>query len=239
MFQKVNDITVKKMDTGGGSAEVLRGSEIFDTPFFTCFISAKRRSGKTNLIFNILTRIASNNKKQRSHIILICPTVNKDKTYAAIMDYFEKRNYSIAAYDSMIDDETGNNILIELMETLKDIKDDRDNYIVVIDDMSYEMKNPALATFLKNGRHYRIRTILSSQYYNDLAKNIRAQIEYFILFGGVSNDKLEEIHMNADISIPYEEFKEAYDNATNQKYNFLFVDKNRDELRHNFNSLWK
>jgi hypothetical protein len=90
---------------------------------------------------------------------------------------------------------------------------------------------------LKKNRHFRSKILISSQHLNDLLPEGRKQIDYFILFRGHPMKKIEEIHRDADISIPLDEFYRVYKFATEEPYSFLYVDSASGEFRRNFNTL--
>jgi hypothetical protein len=73
---------------------------------------------------------------------------------------------------------------------------------------------------------------------NDLAPESRKNIDFWLLFAGHSDEKLLTIFENCDLNLTFELFKALYLDATKEKYNFLFVDKNRNEFRKNFNYLY-
>ena len=87
---------------------------------------------------------------------------------------------------------------------------------------------------LKTNRHYKSKCIISSQYVNDLVPMARRQIDYYLLFGGINEQKLKEIYMNADLNISEDHYIKLYLDATNEKYNFFYIDTN-GEYRRNFN----
>lgn len=107
-------------------------------------------------------------------------------------------------------------------------------YILVFDDMSDELKDPFIPVLLKKNRHYKLKVIISSQYYNDIRKDGRQQLDYMLIFGGVPEEKLIEVHKDLDLSIPLQTFLKCYKNATNVKYNFLYIDVRSEQLRRNF-----
>src|SRR5581483_2928508 len=111
--------------------------------------------------------------------------------------------------------------------------------IIVLDDLSNELKSKSLVTLLKRHRHYKSKTIISSQYYLDLLPESREQIDYFILFKGQTEKKMETIYKDAQLAIPYDLFVKLYHNATSKPYGFLFVDKRTDEFRQGFNKVYE
>jgi hypothetical protein len=68
-----------------------------------------------------------------------------------------------------------------------------------------------------------------------LAPAGRSQIDYWLLYQGHSEAKLEEIFGYLNLDITFEKFKELYHSATKEKYNFLYIDRNDETFRKNFN----
>lgn len=229
--KKINDIVVRPIEIVQQTTR-LKGSKIFSSPFFTCFICAMRRSGKTNLIYNIIKQVAS---KRTTAIIIIGSTVNKDATWKAITEFLRENKYRFFTAESLTSN--GESLLSALLEELSG--PDNSNYLVILDDLSSELKDPVLTCFIKKSRHYNIRLVISSQYYNDLLPAARQQLEYFILYRNIENFKLEEIHRNANIAVDFPTFLRIYRDATETKYNFLFIDKLNDEMRKNFSEIYE
>lgn len=108
-------------------------------------------------------------------------------------------------------------------------------YLIILDDLSTELKNTALISLLKKNRHFKSRILISSQYLNDVSPQARRQIDLLILFGNLPEKKLKEIYKDFDISLTYEEFIKIYKNSTKDKFNFLYLDLNNNDYRKNFN----
>jgi hypothetical protein len=60
-------------------------------------------------------------------------------------------------------------------------------------------------------------------------------IDIWLLFGGHTEEKLEEIWKSTDPVVDFDTFKQLYNDATAEQYNFLFIDKNTGQYRKNFN----
>lgn len=112
------------------------------------------------------------------------------------------------------------------------------DYIFLFDDLSSELKSPALETLLKSNRHYKCKTIISTQYIHDIRPEALKQMDIWILFKGQPIKKLEKIYQDADISIPFELFVQIYKNATKKKYSFLYIDTRNDKFRKNFSTMY-
>lgn len=106
--------------------------------------------------------------------------------------------------------------------------------VFIFDDVSNELYNKHIAQLLKTNRHYLAKVILSSQYVQDLAPSSRKQIDYWLLFGGHSVDKLEIIHRDCDTRLPFKKFVELYKKITSEPYAFLLIDVAEDGYRKNF-----
>lgn len=111
-------------------------------------------------------------------------------------------------------------------------------YMIIIDDLSNELKSKTLIKLLKMNRHYKIKVIISSQYANDLLPESIKQMDYALLFAGESEVKLLKLHKDLDLSIDFAEFKNLYYMATAKKYNFLYVDVRNEAYRCNFTHEW-
>jgi hypothetical protein len=108
-------------------------------------------------------------------------------------------------------------------------------YIIVLDDLSAELKSRSLVALLKMNRHFKAKIIISSQYLNDLVPESIKQLDVFCLFKSFTDDKLFEIWQKTDLSIEFSVFEKLYKDATKEKYSFLYVDTRHDEYRKQFN----
>lgn len=108
-------------------------------------------------------------------------------------------------------------------------------YILCFDDLSSDLRHNSIIKNLKSNRHRKIMNILSSQYFLDLNTGAISNLDYMIIFKGQDQDKLEKIHKRLDLGIDFETFKNYYDFAVKDPYNFLYIDIRNDEYRKNFN----
>ena len=107
-------------------------------------------------------------------------------------------------------------------------------YIIILDDLSEELKKKSVASLLKKNRHYKCKVIISSQWLNDLAPDALRQMNVVCLFQGFSVDKLEEFYAKANLGIPFEQFHGMYNDATKEDYSFLYVDTDNGIYRKKF-----
>ena len=109
-------------------------------------------------------------------------------------------------------------------------------YIFIFDDISNQLRDKSVETLLKKNRHFKCKTIISSQYIMDMRPGAINQLDYLILFKNIPRNKLEQTHekLALDHIIPFDDFEKLYHSATEKKYNFLVIDKKHDAFRHNF-----
>ena len=108
-------------------------------------------------------------------------------------------------------------------------------YLIILDDLSNELKSRSLVTLLKKNRHFKAKILISSQYLNDLLPESRKQMDVFLVFRGQPRKKIDEIHRDADVNVDPEEFYDIYKFATEKDYSFLYIDTKTSEFRRNFN----
>ena len=108
-------------------------------------------------------------------------------------------------------------------------------YIIVLDDLSNELKSRSLVSLLKKNRHFKAKILVSSQYLNDLLPESRKQIDVFLVFRGQPEKKLKEIYADADVNVDRDEFYDIYKFATEKEFSFLYIDTKSSTFRRNFN----
>lgn len=251
---KVKPLIINKQDTSS-----IKGSELFPSLYYNLFICSKKRSGKTSLINTILQKCSD----KRTIFFIFCPTVNVDVSWKAIVEYLKNRGNAVQTYTELMDGKV--NILNEIVNELslgqeeekeeekeeepkKKIKFEEQKkkkeykpkklspeVCFIFDDASDMIKNPSLATLLKKNRHLKSNVIISSQYLHDLKPESIKQLDYFIAFKSFSEEKLQLVHKNLDLSIDFSKFWNIYQHCTNKPYSFLYVNVRTDEFRCNFN----
>lgn len=105
----------------------------------------------------------------------------------------------------------------------------------VFDDISGELQNNMITVLLKQNRHFKSKCIISTQSITDVHRKGRTQFNIFILLGGHNDQQLDYIYEAASLSISKNKFYELYKDATKEKYNFLYIDKDHNKFRKNFN----
>lgn len=107
-------------------------------------------------------------------------------------------------------------------------------YLICLDDLGSSLRNKSLDQLVKTNRHYKCTVIISTQHLNDIMPSTLRQQNYCLIFGKFSEDKLKELYKKFDIGVTYEDFYNMYKDATKTKYNFLFIDRPKNEFRSGF-----
>lgn len=108
-------------------------------------------------------------------------------------------------------------------------------YMIILDDLSTELKSTSLISLLKKNRHFKSKIIISSQYWNDLRPESRKQMDNILIFKSIPENKLKEIYHDADLAVSYPTFVKLYKFATKEPFSFLYIDCNDNIFRRNFN----
>lgn len=251
--ERINDFRVADLTPKKASRKKWKGHKLFTEEFFNLFICAKKKSGKTNLLFNVLKETTDAN----TTLFFFSSTIDKDATWMAIVKHFEKEGNPMqvattikdGTFDEMLEilaipeveevesseeDEEGSIIKLHTSKEKKKKKKKPPppNYTIVLDDLSGETRSKEIAQLVKKNRHYRARIIISSQYPKDCDPQTLKQMDYVFLLANHSEDKLKYLHETLDQSIPFPLFQKAYSVSTAMPFSFLYV--GRDEYRWNF-----
>lgn len=109
-------------------------------------------------------------------------------------------------------------------------------YFLIFDDLSDELSNKSIPTLVKKNRHFTMKMLFSSQYYHDLSKPARTNLDYILLYPHIPEEKLELLHKESDMATSYPIFQKLYNHATKENYNFLYCDLRKHKFRKNLNS---
>jgi hypothetical protein len=271
MKKVINNLKIIPIKVDKPEGHTVKGCDMFAEIYSNIFLCAKKGSGKTNVVFNILKNCAD----KRTNIIFFSSTHNNDANYIYIKEYLRLKKIPTMYYDSIFDRK--HNILQDVIDMMraedkpesdedteekkksraelqreKDVKrilgvpEDTEKkkerppkkispkFIIICDDLpSIELRSKTVDTLLKTNRHFKSKVIISSQWL-DLNPAGRRQLNYYLLFKGINDVKLESFYELMDLDISYEKFMELYKDATHKQYNFFFVDT-LGEFRQNFN----
>jgi hypothetical protein len=112
-------------------------------------------------------------------------------------------------------------------------------YLLVFDDLSTELKDPSFTSLVKKNRHYKVKTITSTQWVHDVRPDALKQMDYILLFKGFTDDKLEKIIRDGALGVDFARLNQLYNHAVKEPFNFLYIDTRHDGFRKNFNQMYK
>jgi hypothetical protein len=260
--REINDFKISKIRLPERDEKKIRGGELLPL-YSNTFICAKKNSGKTTVIFNILKKCVDKN----TIVDLFVSTIEKDRSWIQILEFLKKKNVRFNAHMSSNDD-NGRDLIKDIIDQPVVFSDDDESdaeesrglmyisvdrpqenakpvkrrsnkitqkRIVILDDIGNELKKPSIDQLLKVNRHLHSKVILSSQYLNDLSPQARRQIDVWLLFNGCKREKLLTVMRDCDTHLEYPLFEQVYKFATSEKYNFLYIDCHNSKFRKNFN----
>jgi len=261
----LNNISIKPLVNANAlDQKKIKGGKFFADPYNVTYLCARRKSGKTSVLAEILKKTSD----RKTIFWLFVPTSRVDESWKTIIALLEARGNTVNVFDSIMEGKT--NLLDEIVTDLsagdeppkkeeppqiqgagvkimfepKESEKKKYEYkpkklapahIFCFDDISQELKNTALTALTKKSRHLKSAVYISSQYVNDCAPQVLKQLSYFICFRSMTRDKLEHIHKMLDLAIDIDKFYELYDYATKEAYSFLYVDMRNQSFRKNFN----
>ena len=201
-------------------------------PPFSLVLVAPTKSGKSNIIVNLLKNSYFGYDDVFDEIYYISPTVGIDDTLKSINEDDDIIKISEEDDLKLLDD-----ILNDIVKNQKEKpKEDRKHVLIVLDDcLDYLKKSKRLDSLPSYSRHYKITIILTTQVYNALPTKLRKNTNCFIISKIYNNKDL--INIEEELGANYHNFKENYNKATDKKYDFLFVDNREIELWKNFEEL--
>lgn len=109
-------------------------------------------------------------------------------------------------------------------------------YMIIFDDMSSDLRMKKVSVLIKQNRHYKCCTWISSQNALDLNNDARNNINIYLLFPNIPSEKLVQFYESATIPITYDKFEQLYHYATAKPHNFLYINRDANEFRHNFDT---
>ena len=201
-------------------------------PPFCLALVAPTKSGKSNLIVNLLKNPYFGYDEIFEETYYISPTVNIDDTLKAISE-----DTDIIKIDDEDELRYLDDILNDIVKNQKaKPKEEREPVLIVLDDcLDYLKKSKKLNSLPSYSRHYNISIIITTQIYNALPMGLRKNCSAYLIARIYNNKDLQNIE--EEIGANFHDFKTNYDKATKEKYSFLFIDNRNIELWRNFDEL--
>jgi len=206
---------------------------IIDLPMRMAIIGASQRSGKSNLICNLLLRDECYNKDfEGSNIYIVSPSLKTDNKLKKLIEVKD-------IPDSNLFDDYDEYILEQLYKDLQEHYNESvnnntkpENKIIIFDDMAYggdlkKTQHGVISALACNGRHFLVSFIITSQKYSLLPTVLRENCNCCILFS-CSNKQLDLITED-HCYINKKEFEKIFRDSTYEKHNFFCINYTNDK----------
>lgn len=200
-------------------------------------ILAQSNSGKTVLIINMLQKVYL---KLYDDIYIISHSINLDKNWDNIRNKIPEENlkdeYDEEDLRKIVDrhlkirekqKEAGKRKLGQLLVVLDDVIDNKEIISSKMDSL--------LTTLFIRGRHLGISVWFSSQKYKTaIPRIIRLNCSHYIIFRLSQKSERDAILDEFSALVSMSELNEIYDDATFEKYSFLYIDKTKHDINEVF-----
>jgi len=205
----------------------LLGREYFNLYPYLLFVSAKKKSGKTSLIYNIIKNTTNKNTK----FFIFCSTYNVDKSWIEILKYLNKRGNITECFGTIKESKDINNLDI-IIDALTGSNDEGD------DDMGDDDMGGVNINF---GTVPVVRKKKKKKKKNKVMKIVP---EYFFIFDDISNQlrnpsisRLLKIHRHlgagCNVILSSQYVKDIQPQSIAQiDYFITFKNFSEDRLRH-------
>lgn len=168
--------------------------------------------GKTNLLCSMII-------EWLNYETCTIYTINPDQSkYKNLKTYFDA-----------LETESGKSIFaIESPDNVVPVEElDNDTHkIIVFDDIKLDRKNMnIIREYFSLSRNKQCNCIYLAQSYYDIDKYIRRNTKCFVLFGNLDNKDIRQIADDHCRGISREDFKSIYQEATDEPFSFMVLDK--------------
>ncbi len=113
-------------------------------------------------------------------------------------------------------------------------------YVIIYDDLGNDLRSQSIYQFLIKNRHYKTKNILAVHNAVNLLPGSWNNMNYILCLGNIPEERFLKLQAEAQIQYKGENknnpiLYNAYQQATEKKYDFLYINRDTGELRHNFN----
>lgn len=212
-----NIMRIPNYDVGDNATSNFR--QLYDFMPDRCFrmlVCGPSGSGKTNTLVHMIYNL-----------------LYFDKVYLYAKNLEQTKYQNLMYKLKPISNEAGYDVIEAYNDKIIPVKylDGDSQKIVIFDDFVCEKNQKPLVEYFITGRHKNCSVIYLSQSYFGTPKNIRLNCSHFSIYSFPSaNDRSLICREN---SIP----KELYNKATEEPFDFLYIDKPRKITSKNFNEI--
>jgi hypothetical protein len=196
-------------------------------------VVAPPRSGKSNMLMTLIGASHMYGRDYFDEIYVFSPSQNFDETTRHVLPKLK----NVIQIDDPDQLENADVFVRQIMmQQSKEEVEDRPKILCLFDDLAGTLeKNKSLQKLATKYRHYGISIIISVQQYKSLPVMIRNSMTCFTHFH-IPNEK-EYIKMNEELHDRFPMGAEIGRMATQKRYDFLFMNIEKAQLYHNFDTL--
>lgn len=234
-LKKINDVRVAPPPISVQIKSALSSgpaNPLFTKQYPNVLMIGKKESGKTNMICNILKQLMNEN----TIIVAFCQTIEVAELWKYMCDKYKDR---LVKYNNIVETtKEGKKInnLEAFTSFMSDKKREKEGkeYIIIFDDISSQLRDKWVETFVKQNRHYKSKCIISTQAAKDVSPNVHKMINVYMLLSGIPDEGIEHISKNTNISCNKDRLLKLYKECTIIPHHFLYIDADNEEYRLNF-----
>lgn len=205
-------------------------------------LMARKQSGKTTLVYNIIKSYIRDLGKDNMKVIIYSPSVDKNNVWLEIQKLLDDNEISYVANSFFKGhSSTGRkyNMLNQFEKTLEDSNRPKETYLMIYDDLGNEMRDKMFTNLLSKNRHYNLVTINCVHSLTDVQPKSISNYDYILIYPNISEKRLKELHEKTSMNLSLPTFMKIYKYVTSEPYNFLYYQAEPECFRHNFNKLIK
>jgi len=206
--------------------------DILPQKHFLLVVCAPVRSGKTNLLKNLLCHETIDCSKHYEDVVFIMPTIENDRTGRHIVN--DERVVKI------VDDLNNLDLILESMvevqkQRLK--KKERSDTLLILDDCPGLLghHNSCFSTSCSEHRHFRLSIITTTQSFKAVPNICRHNATAYIPMRPFN--KKQCVAMEEELEGNHPEFAELHKTATKERHSFLHLDMEKTRAHRNFDEL--
>lgn len=199
---------------------------------FAILVVAAPKSGKTNWLVNMLINPAFDWLNKFDKVIWISPSILTDKTAKPILDISNDEDNPLSEKIKIFTGDDIDNVdeLIKIIIEEQDQNPEQET-LIILDDMLGKLKNNSFSRLYTRYRHKNISMLAISQMFKGFDTTCRSCASGMILFK-THNDKERE-RIIEELG-GYPDAKDCFDEATDKKHSFLWVNNETKQLWKNF-----
>ena len=259
---KMNDVKIDVLKAPEEFTEkTVKGWKWVKNPYSNIFTIAKKHSGKSTIVRNIVKNVID----KRTKVMIFSGSVSKDPVYLDMIKWMKDKEIKVETYPSFIVKNGGQkvNMIEQLMNVLSNSKSKADEIVeneekkldfedkrpkrkkkekivpellLIFDDLGATLRDQSIATLTKLNRQFKIMNIFSFHAGTDVLPATQQQSDVTLLFGGYPEEKLEKLYESLVPTVDFETWKCLYNHATQKRFDFLYLDVRANEYRKNFDT---